>query len=283
MGVMIPDALGAARLPGAGGLARLTGPRRITTALAELLNPLSIPPEVLPVLDVTVSPDARTAVGQVDGRLMWSIILPARAPLGTLLGQIVGTVATLLTRLLFVHAGVVALENRGMILVGESGAGKTSAVAALLRRGATYLSDEIALLDPAAGVVIPFTLPLAMKPWTRKAAGALPPGRTVVREGGVEFWLPRCLEPGPIVVDTFVLLRHKEPQEEPGMRLKPISRAAMLLALAKHTSSFKQQHRAHDAFAGFSRLLRNARCMVLEAPRPASHVDLLLTLGRRLA
>jgi hypothetical protein len=245
--------------------------------LAESLSTLSIPSEVLPVLDVTLSPDARTADGVVDGLPMWSIALPAGALVATLLGQVVGTLTTLLTRLLFVHAGVVAFDGRGMILVGESGVGKTSTVAALVRRGATYLSDEVALLDPEAGVVIPFTLPMAVKPWTRKAAGALPPGRTVLREGGVEFWLPHHLEPAPISIDAFILLHHEERETH----VKPISRAAMLLALARHASSFKQQHRVNAAFAGFSKLLRNARTMVFETPCPAAHADLLVTIGRQ--
>lgn len=274
---MTSETTGPVRLPCAGGLIRLTGPTHITSVLAEILGSIKIPAELLPVLEVTLSPDAQTADGAVDGRLMWSITLPPGAPVAILLGQIIGTLTTLLTRLLFVHAGVVAFGGRGMILVGESGAGKTSTVAALVRGSATFLSDEVALLDPAAGVVMPFTLPMAVKPWTRKAAGALPAGRVVVREGGVEFWLPDDRETRPIEVDTFVLLRHAGP----GARLSPISRAAMLLALAQHVSSFKQRHRLREAFAGFARLLRDARCVVLETKRPAARADSLMTLWRR--
>jgi len=280
MGVTTLDAPGAVRLPCAGGRVRFVGPAPVATGLFESLDSLSIPgPEDLPVLDVTVSPDARTADGVVDGSRLWSVSLPVGAPVGALIGQIVGTLTTLLTRLLYVHAGVVAFEGRGMILVGESGAGKTSTVAGLVRRGAMYLSDEVALLDPAAGTVIPFHAPMAVKPWTRKAAGILPPGRMVFREGGVEFWLPDRLAREPIVPETFVLLR----QEESGVRLNPISRAAMLLALAGHASSFKQQQRVQQAFSGFSRLLRNTRCMVFNTTHPASHADLLALLARRPA
>jgi hypothetical protein len=264
-------------MPCLDGRVRLTGPSRTTSMLVEVLSSLRISLESLPVLDVTISPNARTAEGVVEGRLMWSIALPEGAAIGTLMGQIVGTFTTLLTRLVFVHAGVVALEGRGMVLVGESGAGKTSTVAALLRQGATYLSDEVALLDPEAGTALPFIVPMAVKSWTRTAAGMLPSGRTILREGGVEYWLPTPVESGPILVETFVLLR-------PGaskMSLIPLSRAAMLLALAKHASSFKQRHRVQQAFTGFSRLLRNAQCMVLETNQPASHADSLVALGRR--
>lgn len=272
------EAMGPVRLPCVGGLVRLTGPARITTALDRLLRTLRIPLEDLPVLDVTVSPDAQRAEGVAAARLLWSIALPAGAPVARLLGQIVGTLTTLQTRLLYVHAGVVGLEGRGIVLVGESGAGKTSTVGALLRRGASYLSDEVALLDPEAGVVIPFAIPMAVKPWTRKAAGGLPLGWTVLREDGVEFRLPHRLEPAPIVADTFVLLSH----EQPGSRLASFSQAGMLLALARHASSFQQQHRVSEAFAGFSKVLRNARCMVLNTLRPAAHPNLFETLGRRI-
>lgn len=274
---MTPGAPGAVRVPCVNGHVRLTGPARTVETLVALLSSLWIPAETLPPLDVTISPDGRTAEGIVDGGLMWSIALPVDAPAGSLLGQVVGTFTTLLTQMLFVHAGVVALEGRGMILVGESGSGKTSTVAALLRRGATYLSDEVALLDPTACVAIPFVVPMAVKPWTRKAAGMLPAGRPVIRERGIEYVLPNGLEPGPVRADTFVLLG----QGKSGAPLTPISPAAMLLALAQHASSFKQQHRVQQAFRGFSKLLRNARCFALETGHPASLADRLVALVRR--
>jgi hypothetical protein len=278
MGITTLKTRGVVRQPSAGGVVRFTGPARIAETLTGSLSCLRIPEEVLPVLDVTVTPDGRAADGKIDGRLIWSIALPPAAPIAMLLGEIAGTLTTFLTRLLFIHAGVVAFGGRGMVLVGHSGAGKTSTVAALVRTGAAFLSDEVALLDPATGVVMPFALPMAVKPWTRRAAGALPPGRSITREGGMEFWLPRNLG-GTVTIDTFVLLR----RQEPGPCLTPISSAAMLLALAEHASSFKQQHRVREAFSGFVRLLRSARCVAFDAARPAAHADLLVTLGNRSA
>lgn len=260
----------------AGGLVRFTGPSRISATLAESLRQVRIPDEPLPILDVTVAANERTADGTVDGRALWSLALPTGAPVSALLGQIVGTLTTLLARRLFIHAGAVAFAGRAMILIGHSGAGKTSTVAALVRRGAEYLSDEVALLDPATGTVVPFVLPMAVKPWTRRAAGPLPAGRCIAREGEAEYWLPRNVG-GPSAADTFVLLS----SEKPGPRLTPMSRAHMLLAISEHASSFKQQHRVRDAFTGFAQLLRNSRCFALDASRPAAHADLLVTLAQR--
>ncbi len=64
------------------------------------------------------------------------------------------------TDALFVHAGVVAWRGRAIVIPGRSGSGKSWLVAALVRRGACYYSDEYAPLD-ADGRVHPYDrLPL---------------------------------------------------------------------------------------------------------------------------
>jgi hypothetical protein len=55
----------------------------------------------------------------------------------------------------FVHAGAVALNGRAVVIPGRSGSGKTTLVQAFLRAGATYLSDEYAVVD-ARGLVHAF-------------------------------------------------------------------------------------------------------------------------------
>src|SRR3954469_9856881 len=55
-------------------------------------------------------------------------------------------VAEMARRRVFVHAGVVALEGRAVMLPGRSHAGKTTLVAELVKAGATYYSDEYAVL-----------------------------------------------------------------------------------------------------------------------------------------
>lgn len=62
----------------------------------------------------------------------------------------------------FVHAGVVGWNGRAILIPGRSGAGKTSLVAALVRAGASYYSDEFAPLD-ARGRVHPYPRPLAIR------------------------------------------------------------------------------------------------------------------------
>ena len=62
----------------------------------------------------------------------------------------------------FVHAGVVGVEDRAIVLPGRSFAGKTTLVAALVQAGAEYWSDEYAVLD-ADGLVHPYPKPLSVR------------------------------------------------------------------------------------------------------------------------
>lgn len=62
----------------------------------------------------------------------------------------------------FVHAGVVGLGGRAIVVPGRSHSGKTSLVLALARAGADYYSDEYAVVD-AEGVVHPYVKPLSIR------------------------------------------------------------------------------------------------------------------------
>lgn len=110
----------------------------------------------------------------------------------------------------FVHAGVVAWQDRAIVLAGPSSAGKSTLVAALVRAGATYYSDEYAVFD-AQGRVHPFRRPLRLRGGNSgqprsytaaelgasKGAGPAPVGLVVMthyRRGA--RWRPRELSPG---------------------------------------------------------------------------------------
>ncbi len=61
-----------------------------------------------------------------------------------------------------VHAGTVAWRGGAILLPGLSHAGKSSLVAELLRRGATYYSDEYAMIDET-GRVHPYPRPVLLR------------------------------------------------------------------------------------------------------------------------
>jgi hypothetical protein len=71
-------------------------------------------------------------------------------------------VAEMTQRRVFVHAGVVGWHGKAILIPGRSYSGKTTLVAELVRAGATYYSDEFAVLD-SNGMVHPFARPLAIR------------------------------------------------------------------------------------------------------------------------
>jgi hypothetical protein len=62
----------------------------------------------------------------------------------------------------FVHAGVVGWKGKAIVIPGRSFSGKSTLVSELIRAGATYYSDEYAVLDPM-GRVHPFSKPLELR------------------------------------------------------------------------------------------------------------------------
>ncbi|HKQ78515.1 MAG TPA: hypothetical protein VJ810_32755 [Blastocatellia bacterium] len=62
----------------------------------------------------------------------------------------------------FIHAGVVAVGARAILMPGRSYAGKTTLVTEFIKAGAVYYSDEYAVLDQL-GRVHPYPKPLSMR------------------------------------------------------------------------------------------------------------------------
>ena len=129
-------------------------------------------------------------------------------------------------RRVFVHAGVVGWKGKAIVIPGRTFSGKTTLVAALIRLGAEYYSDEYAVLD-LKGRVHAFPRPLS------------------VREGGALQGTPHSIEefdavagnkPLPIglVVDTHY---------RDGTRWRPreVSRGAAVLALLNNTVSARSR------------------------------------------
>ncbi len=78
-----------------------------------------------------------------------------------------------LTTLRAVHAGAILFSDRAMLIPGSTHAGKSSLVAELLRRGASYLSDEYALIDEE-GHVHPYPRPLLLRNGRPRQVPVLP-------------------------------------------------------------------------------------------------------------
>lgn len=62
-----------------------------------------------------------------------------------------------------IHAGVAVWQGVGVVVPGPSFAGKSTLCRALAARGATVLSDEYAIVDPATGLVSAWPRPLRVR------------------------------------------------------------------------------------------------------------------------
>jgi len=138
---------------------------------------------------------------------------------------------------IFVHAGVVAHRGMAIVLPSRSFAGKTTLVAALLREGAVYYSDEFAVID-RDGLVHPYPKPLSVRNggWeqvdhTAETLGgvagdkALPVAMVVITSYNPDArWEPRRLTGG---AGAMALLANAVPaRERPDEVMRAVSRAA---------------------------------------------------------
>ena len=138
----------------------------------------------------------------------------------------------------FVHAGVVAVDGQAIVVPGRSGAGKTTLVRALVDAGATYYSDEYAVLD-VAGRVHPY----ARRPSVR------------VRAGHKERHpVPRLRGRGPVPLGLVVETRYR-----PAGRWdpKPLSAGECVLALLANTVPARD--RPAEVLAALARATQSAR------------------------
>ena len=65
---------------------------------------------------------------------------------------------------LLLHSGAVEVAGHGVLFPGSSGSGKSTLVAGLVRSGFGYLTDELAALDLASGMLLPYAKPITVKP-----------------------------------------------------------------------------------------------------------------------
>lgn len=127
----------------------------------------------------------------------------------------------------FVHAGVVAWGGRAIVIPGPSHSGKSTLVAALVSQGATYYSDEYAVID-LEGRVHAFPREIRLRPDILQQQIAavpelgdggrrdpLPLGWVLnIRHNPAATWRPRALTPGQTLLalleNTVAVRRQSE-------------------------------------------------------------------------
>jgi hypothetical protein len=136
------------------------------------------------------------------------------------------SVGILARRRVFVHAGVVGWKGRAIVIPGRTMTGKTSLVAALLRLGAEYYSDEYAVLD-LRGRVHPFAKPLSIRQPRELTAARLAAEAFGARTGSKAL-------PIAVILDTHF-------HEGSRWRPKRASRSVGVLSLLGNTISARLQ------------------------------------------
>jgi hypothetical protein len=166
----------------------------------------------------------------------------------------------------FVHAGAVGHDGRAILLPGRSFSGKTTLVAALVRAGASYYSDEFAVLDED-GLLHPYPKPLSM----RSDASRWGEESDVADLGGEAGEVP--LPVGMIISTSY----------RSGQSFEPERRSAGQGAIALVGNAVPARHRSDEVMATARRAAEAA--LVLEGPRGEAEAAAqeILARSKRLA
>lgn len=95
-------------------------------------------------------------------------------------------VASQMHRFLILHAAVLERNGHVLVMPAPSGSGKSTLCGGLATRGWRLLSDELAIIDPEDGTIIPFPRPVSLKNQSIAVMRAFAPDATF----------------GPVVSDT---------------------------------------------------------------------------------
>lgn len=168
--------------------------------------------------------------------------------LGMLDAQIRLFVAANAQHRIFVHAGVVAREGKAIVIPGESFSGKTTLVRALVERGATYYSDEYAVLDDDGRV----------HPYPRRLSIREPDSRATQERHVGEFGGIAAVNTAAVAV--VVVTRYR-----PGAEWLPRRRSSGHGVLALLTNTVPAHERPEESLHAVSRAV--AAATVLEGDR----------------
>ncbi len=178
------------------------------------------------------------------------------------------------------HAAALARDGMALLLVGDSGVGKSTLAAGLISRGWEYLSDEFALIHPATLRVHPFPKALCVKEGSFDAVTGL--GLPLWRRGhyvkafkGPVGYVrtadlgPRvATEPSPI---RFVVFPRYAAGSE--ARLFPLARGSAAFLLA--ANAFNRNVFRERTVSILSRVVREARCVRLDTGDLRDTCDLI--------
>ena len=179
--------------------------------------------------------------------------------------------------LLCIHAGVVSGPDGLIAIPGQSGLGKTTLVAALVRAGFGYVSDEALAVDRADGQVTAFPRPLALAAdvWALigPGIGAAPP------DGAERLVAPALVgwvAPDGGRVRDIVLAERARRSDGPA-HIEPAARGDAVPALLERAfNHYRDPEGSFRAVVGMVREARVWRASYAQAPDLAERLAGLL-------
>lgn len=180
--------------------------------------------------------------------------------------------------LYFVHAAALADGCKVTLLVGDSGAGKSTTAYALAAAGCDYLSDELAPIEPGTGLVHTYARALVLK--------RPPPPPLALPEDSLRTeWtyhvrptsLGARIAAGPLPLGRIVFVRYSP--EHPGPVLRPLSAGEATMKL--YQGALNQLAHPSLGLDDTIGLVRRAACFDLLAAEIGPTVDLLRSEAAR--
>ncbi len=80
------------------------------------------------------------------------------------------------------HCGCCEVNNKGIVLVGSSGAGKTSLILRLMEGGGKFISDDVSLLSEREALVCGYPMAIGVSRWTVSQLSRLSRNPQIVSE-----------------------------------------------------------------------------------------------------
>lgn len=195
------------------------------------------------------------------------------------------TIASRPLGFLVMHAAVLARDHRAVVLPGFPGAGKSTLCASLAwLHGWRLLSDELAILDPVDGMLVPNPRPISLKNESISIVASFPgveigPSYLDTRKGTISL---ASIPPASIAAAEeraqceWMVFPTFTPGAAPS--LEEITRAESFALISEQ--SFNRERMGETGFLALCAMLDRARCFRIEYGSTDDGLDLMERICR---